>query len=1020
MSVLKLSYTAIVITLIAYLWLNFVSFVHANAWEYKSWDLISLHYDHAADRDDWHAAAAARSMAWNLNFNYMVVSWAYWEKNKNWYQSESEPAMTGIFWNNYLNAHKNWNWSVDTASARWAGIIKNGKKVHVAEWWQADFTADVMRKMKSSHWLNDQQIKNWLIVVQHSDWNETHANQWDLNYVRSNATYRKIADGNRWWNGTANLNQLSPSFVATAKNSPYKDAWNAAFAYLNPNGCPGRKESCKLDFSDTVELLYILWVPTSKVWDVNSFANTYLKSWGGGTPSQATTSTSSSSTSSSTSNTSGGGTAVWWGWLIVIEAESTSSSLWEWKKETSRTGFSGNGYIHFTGNNEVNGPPNSPLRYSFKADKTGQYTLMMRIQQSNTASRWDLWNDAYVRLEWDFTPGSGAPSLNDLKTDTKFYANGSNWGWNGWAPLDRHEKKWQANYNLKAGQTYTLTISGRSKGFKIDRIVFAHSSVNDATAKWATQSNVTSSSSGWNTSPTNSSWGNNTRDTQRTITDDTGIQRKVSVKAPYGVNSKWWPYCGRSNRTPNTWDDLRNYGDKKTEGWCIVPPNQVASSSSWNGNTSSWWNSEPAQQAQSGKINKIGWAGTYKTIKWAFDSHRSGQLNTAMTSIDVKDGKVYVAHVRSNHSGSSPRGKKLLPTEVLQWTMDGSWNWNWKSSIISNRTADDKWHNAPAIAVDRKGYIHVVYNMHNIPWQYKVSKRPHDISEWDFRWQDVSDWEFFRYYDENKTSFPSQGKAAIPGNQITYPAFYKDQSGKLYLAYRFAASPDKSFAQRKYSSGLATYDENSKKWTAIGWQDGWAVSMSGESGTTSYLQQVGFDRNNTMHFMDVRKDGIAWATTGRPCHIISSDQRNFKTIKGQSVNLPLRKNNCWNVDGINNSWWINSTTSFAVQSDGTPWYKANTSNGSKLMTYRDGSWRNESTPGGWQELFADKDNNVYIIGSGWDIYKRSWGGWWNKFASGQWGWYWNEVAVNENGTVAYIHSFSDSSGKSWIYAVQLK
>lgn len=96
--------------------------------------------------------------------------------------------------------------------------------------------------------------------------------------------------------------------------------------------------------------------------------------------------------------------------------------------------------------------------------------------------------------------------------------------------------------------------------------------------------------------------------------------------------------------------------------------------------------------------------------------------------------------------------------------------------------------------------------MHNLPWQYQVSLAPHDISAFEFRGQEISDAEFDRYYIENKTSFPTQGTADIPGNQISYPAFYKDAIGDIYVTYRFAAQPSLAYKDRHFSSAIAKYD----------------------------------------------------------------------------------------------------------------------------------------------------------------------------------------------------------------------
>jgi len=87
--------------------------------------------------------------------------------------------------------------------------------------------------------------------------------------------------------------------------------------------------------------------------------------------------------------------------------------------------------------------------------------------------RTDVANDGYVRVEGDYTSGGTTP-LNFLKTDTKYYGGGDNkflWA-TGDKRLDRDHEKWPALYNFKAGETYTLTLSGRSQRFRVDRIVF--------------------------------------------------------------------------------------------------------------------------------------------------------------------------------------------------------------------------------------------------------------------------------------------------------------------------------------------------------------------------------------------------------------------------------------------------------------------------------------------------------------------------------------------------------------------
>lgn len=163
------------------------------------------------------------------------------------------------------------------------------------------------------------------------------------------------------------------------------------------------------------------------------------------------------------------------GGVIAIEAESTDSRLGEWKKKTDVKDYSGECHIEFTGNKTEQGPPESPLKYTFKISKAGKYQLSIRARKRLESKRQDISNDCYVAMKGDFTTGGDVP-LKVLKEDTKMFGGRpDDWGWT--MSLDPHGQKFPAIYQFKAGETYTLTISGRSKNFNIDRFILVHESV---------------------------------------------------------------------------------------------------------------------------------------------------------------------------------------------------------------------------------------------------------------------------------------------------------------------------------------------------------------------------------------------------------------------------------------------------------------------------------------------------------------------------------------------------------------
>lgn len=159
--------------------------------------------------------------------------------------------------------------------------------------------------------------------------------------------------------------------------------------------------------------------------------------------------------------------------LIIMEAENTASDLGEWEFQTNLPNAKGSGHLQFLGNTISNGPVNSELEYTFTINKAGNYRLLLGSRRFVTPTgETDKSNDCYIKMTGDFTAPTGLPntiSFNNLSRFTKTVAGGfTNWGyktivWQG--------RELQTVYNFKAGETYTLTMAGRSKLFAVDRIL---------------------------------------------------------------------------------------------------------------------------------------------------------------------------------------------------------------------------------------------------------------------------------------------------------------------------------------------------------------------------------------------------------------------------------------------------------------------------------------------------------------------------------------------------------------------
>jgi len=231
-------------------------------------DLIALHYDHAPDRDDAHAAVAGLMVRDRLGLTVNVVAGTYGERSRTFYDAGSEAVMNAVWGSEWLNAHRNFDGAVNTTVSRWASVLGAGGSVWVAEGGPSDFTAEVVSRLQQRH--SEFNTQQRIHVIQHSVWNEDHSSPSALSYTRANTRYVRIDDGNHP-NATADLrfeSHNNGAFVSRALSSSYSNEWAVAFGYLSP--------SDKLDFSDTVELLHILGLGRSSIADVNDFGDRFF------------------------------------------------------------------------------------------------------------------------------------------------------------------------------------------------------------------------------------------------------------------------------------------------------------------------------------------------------------------------------------------------------------------------------------------------------------------------------------------------------------------------------------------------------------------------------------------------------------------------------------------------------------------------------------------------------------------------------------------------------------------------
>lgn len=238
-------------------------------------DLYALHYDVCPDPDDIQAMVANHMVTDKLGLpNVLGVIGTCGREIASRYDDDGELLFNQLHPDG-LNAATNYSGSVVAAANQWEETLNAGFRVLVAEGGQSDFTADVVRRIPSS-------LRSAITVVQHShgngSYNEGFTSDANLAFLINNVNYVRVDNGNVGGNNTANLAswqhglQDPDPFIDVVLDSKYSRYWVAAFNELSPY-CRPQSYQCRIDFSDSVELLYLVGDTTTT--NILNFANTY-------------------------------------------------------------------------------------------------------------------------------------------------------------------------------------------------------------------------------------------------------------------------------------------------------------------------------------------------------------------------------------------------------------------------------------------------------------------------------------------------------------------------------------------------------------------------------------------------------------------------------------------------------------------------------------------------------------------------------------------------------------------------
>lgn len=222
-------------------------------------DLLAVHLDFG-HTDDGLAALASREVTEWFGLNPIVVAGT---DQPDAFAHSYTGLMNSGWGSDWVDAAANRTAAVDLATAEWLGVLDAGGDVWVAEGGVSDFSAEVLRSIRTARPGLDAASR--IHVVQHAQRNEDETTPADFTYVQANADYIRIDDGNSA-NDTADLKMPDNGFTAAALAGPRSAAWAEGFDF----------HSSDIDFSDTVTVLHILGISTDQVADPDDFAAMFM------------------------------------------------------------------------------------------------------------------------------------------------------------------------------------------------------------------------------------------------------------------------------------------------------------------------------------------------------------------------------------------------------------------------------------------------------------------------------------------------------------------------------------------------------------------------------------------------------------------------------------------------------------------------------------------------------------------------------------------------------------------------
>lgn len=224
-------------------------------------------------------------------------------------------------------------------------------------------------------------------------------------------------------------------------------------------------------------------------------------------------------------------------------------------------------------------------------------------------------------------------------------------------------------------------------------------------------------------------------------------------------------------------------------------------------------------------------------------------------------GTLPVAKVWAGH----PVGFQLLTTERFQYACyyDSSRTLvvaqrplsskTWKTTKLPTQVGWDS-HNSIKIAVDKRGFIHISGNMHNVPLIYFRSTKPESI--------------------EAFAKLPMTGQHE---ERVTYPVFFKDAAGDLYFQYRSGGSGKGITFWNKYHA-------DTQQWQGV--FD--TPFFDGEEEASAYMTNPALGPDGYFYIVWMWRATPTASTNHNLSCIRSKDLKRWENQRGDAMTLPIK------------------------------------------------------------------------------------------------------------------------------------